>query len=115
MPLLHGRAAAAAVYPRGLCRAIIRGIEVQRRREGQEPLGVARARAAGAGIYSLEEWADDDEVVVPEPDQTRVGDEAEMLLEFGDGDYWDENTGEQLPTKLAETSRREELEFMKKW
>ena len=118
--LLGGRrAAAAAVYPRGLCRAILRSIEAQRRRERREPLGVARAQATGAGVYSLEERTGEDEAVklasravepssrlckvtfsslqetdvVPEPDQTRVGDEAEMLLEFGEGVYWDENTG----------------------
>ena len=33
--LIGGRAAAAAVYPPGLCRAILRGAEAQRRCEGQ--------------------------------------------------------------------------------
>ena len=36
-PLMGGRAAAAAIYPPALCRAMLRGIEAQRRREG-EPL-----------------------------------------------------------------------------
>ena len=35
--LVSGRAAAAAIYPSALCRAMLRGIEAQRRREG-EPL-----------------------------------------------------------------------------
>ena len=56
-----------------------------------------------------------DTVVVLEPDQTRVSDEAEMLLGFGEGDDWGENTGEQLPTKLVEASRGEELKFMQNW
>ena len=51
------------------------------------------------------------------PSRTRPGwaTRQRCCYEFGDGDYWDENTGEQLPTKLVETSRGEELEFMKKW
>ena len=36
-PLVEGRAAAAAIYPPALCRAMLRGVEAQRRREG-EPL-----------------------------------------------------------------------------
>ena len=90
--LLGGRRAAdAAVYPRGLCKAILRGISAQRQREGRDPLGVARARATGTGIYELagEDAAELSPVaairlcsgtaVTPEPEQTRVGDEAEML------------------------------------
>ena len=129
MQLLHGRAAAEAEYPPGLCRAILRGIMDQRRREGRDPLGVARARAAGTGIYSLEECDEEgvqpgwrrnptdaaDTEVVPEPDQTRVGDEAELLLEFSAAPTWDENTGELLPPELVAASRSEELEFMKGW
>ena len=49
------------------------------------------------------------------PDQTKVNDEAEMLLEFSAGAVWDENTGEQLPSELVAASRAEELEFMKDW
>ena len=56
-----------------------------------------------------------DTEVFPGPEQTRVGDEAEMLLEFGGGAYWDENTGEQLPSDLVEASRSEELKFMANW
>ena len=36
-PLVGGRAAAAAVYPAGLCRAILRGINRQRLREAKGP------------------------------------------------------------------------------
>jgi hypothetical protein len=119
--LLGGRRAAdAAEYPRGLCRALLRGISAQRQREGRDPLGVARARAAGTGIYEL---ARDDapglapvaSEVRPDPEQTRVGDEAELLLEFCAGDVWDENTGELLPPDLVAASRAEELEFMHGW
>ncbi len=38
-----------------------------------------------------------------------------MPLEFGERLYWDENTGEQLPTKLVEASRGGELKFMQNW
>ena len=37
-PLMNGRAAAAAIYPPALCRAMLRGIEAQRRREGEPML-----------------------------------------------------------------------------
>ena len=37
-PLLGGRAAAAAIYPPALCRAMLQGIEAQRRREGEPML-----------------------------------------------------------------------------
>ena len=138
--LVHGRAAAAAVYPRGLCLAILRGIAAQRRREGRDPLGVAQARAAGTGIYELvalqacadevgepssclhscrnpsqDAWSTE---VVPDPDQTRVGHEAEMLQEFSYAagrQFWDENTGELLPPELVAASRSEELQFMNGW
>ena len=36
--LMGGRAAAAAIYPPALCRAMLRGIEAQRRREGEPML-----------------------------------------------------------------------------
>ena len=128
VPLVSGRAAVAAVYPRELCRAILRGIAAQRRREGQVPLGVVRARVAGSGLYSLEaddekeyedaevegEDYDGDEINLPEND-AKVGDEAENMLEYGGAAYWDESTGEALPPKLVEAARWEEIEFMRRW
>jgi hypothetical protein len=126
--LLHNRAAAAAVYPRRLCLAMLRGIAAQRRREGRDPFGVARARAAGTGLYELSAVEDaalglhacrnplPGTEVVPDPEQTRVGDETAMLQEYGgDRQYWDENTGEKLPPELVAASRGEELEFMAGW
>ena len=95
-----------------MCRAILRGILDQRRREGHDPLGVSVARAMGTGIYALG-LCGENEAVEPVPDQTKVNDEAEMLLEFSAGAVWDENTGEQLPLELVAASRAEELAFMK--
>ena len=49
-----GRAAAAARYPPGLCRAILRGAEEQRRRDGdQVPAGVRQLQACGLGVFEL--------------------------------------------------------------
>ena len=54
VPFVSGRAAAAAVYPPGLCRAILKGIDRQQRREGQHtPARVAQAVEDGTGIYEL--------------------------------------------------------------
>merc|ERR1712122_462322 len=53
-PLEGGRARAAAVYPPELCRAILQGIEAQRRVEGEalpEPLRKQLHR--GCALYSL--------------------------------------------------------------
>ena len=47
-----GRAAAAARYPAGLCRAILRGAEEQRKRDGdQVPAGVRQLQAHDLGVF----------------------------------------------------------------
>ena len=54
---LHGgRASAAAIYPPGLCRAILKGIEAQKLREGGGgvPCSVSRALEKGCAMYSLD-------------------------------------------------------------
>ena len=49
-----GRAAAAARYPAGLCRAILRGAEAQRRRDGHPvPAGVQQLQARDLGVFEL--------------------------------------------------------------
>ena len=53
-PLLGGRARAAAVYPPALCRAILRGIERQRRVEGEPvPKHIENMVDTGRAIYNL--------------------------------------------------------------
>ena len=45
---------ASGLYPPGLCRAILQGIEAQTNREGQRmPRGLAQALAAGRGLFHL--------------------------------------------------------------
>eukprot|EP00974_Lingulodinium_polyedra_P040221 3861074-Lingulodinium_polyedra.AAC.1 len=61
-----GRASAAAVYPPGLCRAILKGVEEQRCREGASiPPAVLSAVDQGIGIYSL---AAEDPATLPDAD-----------------------------------------------
>ena len=128
VPLLSGRAAAAAVYPPGLCRAILKGIDRQQRREGQPtPASVAQAVENGTGIYELghREGSDAAMTVDGASDEAHIIDEDAALLHYGsmaaqwapeeEGKYWDANTGEPLPSALARAARREELDFMIGW
>ena len=60
-----GRAAAAARYPAALCRAILRGAEEQRRRDGSPvPAGLRQLQTHGLGVFEL---------------RRHVGDTAEVL------------------------------------
>ena len=84
-----GRAAAAARYPAGLCRAILRGAEEQRRRDGGHvPPGVRQLQAHGLGVFELRRAGGGDAASqVLEVDanvlDTEVGDE-----EDGEGQPW---------------------------
>ena len=113
--LSGGRASAAAVYPPGLCRAILQGVEAQRLREGHAlPAEVADQFDKGLGIYSLE--AESEEVHVDssiEEAMDGVGDEEEYKKEYQS--FWDELTGEELPASLTRAARKEELDFMADW
>ena len=103
--------------PPGLCRAILRGMAKQFRREGKVvPAGVGRARARGSGVYDLrkDRGAGWERTQVDEA-QPRVEDENEALGKWGGGQFWDEVSGEQLPAELVRASRAEELEFLKAW
>ena len=130
--LLGGRrAAAAAIYPPGLCRAILRGIARQFRRDGLVvPAGVGRAFARGPGVYDLSSLQDAGctiaairsastrgpsagERVRVDESPPRVEDETPAAADWHE--YWDELTGEHLPTGLVQASRAEELEFLREW
>ena len=100
-PLTNGRPAAAAIYPFALCRAMLRGIEAQRRREG-EPLLLSV-------LSSL-----DTASVQPEEEQLRVQDEQVCLVQHAAA-YWDAITNEPLPAALTSAARQEELGFMNSW
>ena len=118
-PLVGGRAAAAAVYPRELCRAILLGIDKQRLREGRGLPGPAvMAVSRGAGLYDLEDGAYDEAMKVDaRMMQDHVKDEEEELQEHV-GELvavWDELTGEQLPAHLVHGAREEECTFMENW
>jgi hypothetical protein len=119
--LLGGRrAAAAAIYPPGLCRAILRGIARQFRRDGKVvPAGVGRACARGPGVCDLSACTvaairQEPAVERMQVDSTppRVEDESEAA---DYREFWDELTGEHLPADLVRASRAEEIEFLKAW
>ena len=79
-----GRAAAAARYPPGLCRAILRGAEEQRRRDGdQVPAGVRQLQARGLGVFELRRTGNETDGEVLTIDdavlETEVGDEEEQM------------------------------------
>ena len=47
--------------------------------------------------------------------QERVGDEDEAMGGWGNGQYWDDVSGDRLPAELVQASRAEELEFLRAW
>jgi len=118
-PLVGGRAAATAVYPPELCRAILLVIDKQRLREGRGLPGPAlRAVSCGAGLYDLEVGAYDKAMVVDDNvTQDHVKDEEEELEEHAEelGIVCDELTGEQLPSHLVHGARGEECTCMEDW
>jgi hypothetical protein len=119
--LLGGRrAAAAALYPPGLCRAILRGIARQFRQDGKVvPAGVGRACWRGSGVVDL---SDPDNCTLaairkmPEVERMEVDGTPPRVEDEGAApEFWDEISGEVLPTHLVQASRAEELEFMNEW
>ena len=89
-----GRAAAAARYPAGLCRAILRGAEEQRHREGRHvPAGVQQLQAHGLGVFELRRAGDATAGQVLEIDanvlEEEVGDAEEGKAAYGGGDPTD--------------------------
>ena len=120
--LTGGRAREAATYPQGLCRAMLRGIEAQRRREGGgPPVHVTRELDRGCAVYALCKGGPADlsptlGEVLPEPAEERVIDEAAALEAFAPPRrYRDAVTNEELPPGLTRAARKEELDFMKDW
>ena len=140
-PLLGGgRTSAAAVYPPGLCRAILRGAELQLQHDrGAIPACVQKAVDEGVGLYDLhpESAAQlsqsdllgsvvDEGCMTPEVAQTELQDEDVALREHGctgwapggeagSEGFWDEVSGEPLPTAQVQAARREEVAFMEEW
>jgi hypothetical protein len=118
--LSGGRASGAAVYPPELCKAMLRGIDAQMRREGLVMnRRLAELLDSGCAVYSLEQEADgtahSESEVLPEEEYTRVQDEEESLKKHSPQRYWDAITNEELPADLTAESRAEELAFMKEW
>ena len=82
-----GRAAAAARYPAGLCRAVLRGAEEQRRREGNHaPAGVRQLQAHGLGVFELRRAGG-----------TTTGQVLEIDANVLDEEVGDEEDGESCP------------------
>ena len=116
--LLGGcRAAAAALYPPGLCRAILRGIARQYRLDGKVvPAGVGRACRHGSSVVDLSESSLAAVQRTPTVERVEVeGAPSRVEDEGAAPEFWDEISGEALPTHLVQASRAEELKFMSDW
>jgi hypothetical protein len=113
--LTQGRARHAAVYPPELCRAILRGIEGQRLREGAKVLSHAERQVErGCGIHSLQ--GDRARVeLAPDARYEELMHESEALSRIGQKQYFDNLSGVALPPKLVEKARKEEIDFMIDW
>jgi hypothetical protein len=113
--LTQGRAKHAAVYPPELCRAILRGIEKQRLREGAKRPSHAEMQVdRGRGVFSLQ---DNDEKIELAEDarQEELMHESEALSKVGQAQYFDNLSGSALPPRLVEKARKEEIDFMVDW
>ena len=68
-PLLGGgRAGAAAIYPPGLCKAILVGAQVQLQRDrGAVPASVQQVMVDGTGVFALDEEFDSGSAMAREP------------------------------------------------
>ena len=119
--VLGERAAAAAIYPPGLCRAVLRGLGRQMAEEGKPaPPGLVCAVAEGRAVHDIGACGPSLSRIDATPMQVearddRVGDEEVELRQWGGQVYWDENSGEALPPNLTQAARREELTFMRDW
>ena len=116
--LLGGRAAAAAVYPPGLCKAIVLGAEAQRQREGRgPPQWVSKELSAGRGLLALGPEEEECLAVDPSVLDQGVCHEEEALKAHGDASLLalGEYTGEELPAELVAEARAEELSAMEDW
>jgi hypothetical protein len=106
-PLLGGtRARDAAEYPPGLCRAIAQGAAEQLRRDDRAVLHALRC-GRQPGTPSVEVHCSEA--------AGRVQDEEEELAAWPAAVVYDEITGAQLPPRLVQQARAEEVKFMLDW
>ena len=126
--LTGGRAKAAAIYPPMLCRAILRGIEEQRRREGVViPRHVKEMTDKGRAIYNLMPENEEKLELTGEAENEKLEHEQNALKKIvyqpypaqwkttGENQIYDELTGEPLPMNLVKKARKEEIDFMLNW
>ena len=111
--LVDGRAKKAAHYPPDLCRAIIKGIETEKQREGEViPTHLVQSLESGCSLYDL----------MPQQihlDGDATGDlpheqDAMMGWHKGEGGqvFWDGISGEALPPNKVRSARKGEIDFM---
>ncbi len=134
-PLLGGtRARDAAVYPPGLCKAIVQGATKQLRRDEETVLASPNTGGASASTLPLLTFAARSPTttyILPasqtfsvdagstevhcRPSQCRVRDEDAELALWSVGETFDEITGATLPPDLVRQARAEEIKFMLDW
>ena len=91
-------AEAAAVYPPQLCRALLRGIEAQRRCDGASiPKHIASELDRGRGLFALAPDGEEGE------EKTKEDDEGNVAMEKGEGD-----DGEGSPPMSVDPSIEQE-------
>ena len=83
--LMSGRAAACQVYPKGLCRAVCKGVIQQARHDAADLVCLKCEAASGEQVNNVE----------TEPEDWRK--------------YWDDMSGQELDSKLTQAARAEEV------
>ena len=95
MQLMGGRAAKAAIYPRGLCLAMARGIRNQMRMDHDE-------------LMMVDVKGDLNQEELQELNELRAQDEA------NDWKFWDDVSGKELDSELVRAARKEEIDVVRK-
>jgi hypothetical protein len=100
--LVDGRAKRAAHYPPGLCRAIIKGIEAEKQREGEViPKDLLQSLEGGCALYNLMPQ----QVQLEENATGDLPHELDAMMDWhkseGQQVFWDEISGKPLPPQQS--------------
>ena len=105
VPLLDGKAGAAAIYPVELCRAICRGLLREKKERVLQVKAIVQIDPIGKGKK------------LPSKEDHHDGEEASREAEIGakyDVEAWDDVSGVKLDAKQVMKARNEEIGWFKK-